>query len=67
MAELTNRAAYLRGLIDGMKINTEKDEGKLLGEIVDFLYDMSVEIEAIDDEQGFIADQIDEFCKLVGE
>ena len=70
MSELTYRAAYLRGLIDGMKINTEKDEGKLLGEIVDFLYDMSVEIEAIDDEQGFIADQIDELeeeVELIGD
>ena len=36
MAELTNRAAYLKGLADGMKLDTEKNEGKLLSEIIDF-------------------------------
>lgn len=60
MAEFTNRAAYLQGLADGMKLDTEKNEGKLLREIIDFLADMADEIEALDDEQGFIADQLDE-------
>ena len=60
MAEFTNRAAYLQGLADGMKLDTAKNEGKLLREIIDFLADIADEIEALDDEQGFIADQIDE-------
>ena len=60
MAEFTNRAAYLKGLADGMKLDTEKNEGKLLSEIIDLLADMADEIEALDDEQGFIADQLDE-------
>lgn len=60
MSELTNRAAYLKGLADGMKLNTETDEGKLLSEIIGFLNDAAAEIAAIDDEQGFIADKIDD-------
>ena len=60
MAEFTNRAAYLKGLADGMKLNTETNEGKLLNEIIDFLGDLSDMVEALDDEQGFIADQVDE-------
>lgn len=60
MSELTNRAAYLKGLADGMKLDKEKDEARLLVEIIDFLGDIADEIEAIDDEQGFIADVIDE-------
>jgi predicted nuclease with TOPRIM domain len=70
MAEFTNRAAYLKGLADGMKLDTEKNEGKLLSEIIDFLCDISAEIEALDDEQGFIADQIDELeeeVELIGD
>ena len=49
MAEMTNRAAYLKGLADGMRLDTEKNEGKLLSEIIDFLCDLSAEVEAIDD------------------
>lgn len=60
MSELTNRAAYLKGLADGMKLDKEKDETKLLVAIIDFLNDTAAEIEAIDNEQGFIADQLDD-------
>ncbi len=70
MSEFTNRAAYLKGLADGMKLDTETNEGKLLSEIIDFLGDISAEIEAIDDEQGFIADQLDELeeeVELIGD
>lgn len=60
MSELTKRAAYLKGLAEGMKIDTETNEGKLLSAIIDFLNDMADEVEAIDEEQGFIADVIDD-------
>ncbi len=70
MSEFTNRAAYLKGLADGMKLDTDKNEGRLLSEIIDFLGDLSAEIEAIDDEQGFIADQLEELeeeVELIGD
>ncbi len=60
MSELTNRAAYLKGLADGMKLDKEKDEARLLAEIIDFLSDIADQVEAIDDEQGFIADALDD-------
>ena len=60
MSELTNRAAYLKGLADGMKLDTDKNEGKLLGEIIEFLNSVAAEVEALDQEQGFIADKIDD-------
>ncbi len=69
MAELTNRAAYLKGLADGMKLDAEKNEGKLIAEIIDFLSDIAVEIESLDAEQGFLADQIedlDEEVEVIG-
>ncbi len=70
MSEFTNRAAYLRGLADGMKLDTETNEGRLISELLDFVGDLAAEIEAIDDEQGFIADQIDELeeeVELIGD
>lgn len=65
MSELTNRAAYLKGLADGMKIDKEKDEAKLLAAIIDFLGDIADKVDAIDDEQGFIADELDDVEEAV--
>ena len=33
--ELTEKAAYLKGLKDGLKLNTETAEGKLIGQYAD--------------------------------
>lgn len=60
MSELTNRAAYLKGLADGMKLDKETNEGKLLGEIISLLGDVANEINSLDEEQGFIADKLDD-------
>lgn len=60
MSELTNRAAYLKGLAEGMNLNKETNEGKLIAEIIEFLNDAAAEISALDNEQGFIADKIDD-------
>lgn len=65
MSNLTERAAYLKGLADGMKLDCESNEGKLLNEIITLLGDITGEIEAIDDEQGFIADKIDEIDESI--
>ena len=34
---LSERAAYLKGLKEGLKLNTETSEGKLLNEIIEML------------------------------
>ena len=65
MSELTNRAAYLKGLADGMKLATEQNECKLLAEIIDFLNDVAIDVESIDAEAGFLADKLDELDEEV--
>ena len=65
MSDLTNRAAYLQGLADGMKFDKNSDEAKLLNEIIALLGDITAEIEMIDDEQGFLADKIDEVDEAI--
>ncbi len=65
MSDLTNRAAYLKGLADGMKLDCDSNEGKLLNEIIALLGDITSEIEMIDDEQGFIADKIDDIDESI--
>lgn len=60
MSDITNRASYLKGLADGMNLDAEKDEVKLLHAVIDFLGNVADELEMLDEEQGFITDKIDE-------
>lgn len=65
MAELSNKAAYLKGLADGMKLDTESNEGKLINEIIALLGDVTDTVEALDDEAGFIADKLDDIDESI--
>lgn len=49
MSKLTDRVSYLRGLAEGMKLNTEKDANKLILEILNVLTDTAEALEAMDD------------------
>ena len=57
--EIIERVAYLKGLAEGMSLNTEKGEGKLLAAIIDVLEDIALELEDIQDEQAELADGLD--------
>ena len=41
----TEKVAYLKGLMEGMKLDTETNEGKLLSVIADILGDMAEDME----------------------
>ena len=45
--EITEKVAYLKGLMEGMKIDTETNEGKILSAMVDILEDIGLETGAI--------------------
>ena len=53
--EITEKVAYLKGLAEGMELDTEKKEGKLLSAIIDVLEDIALELEDIQDEQAELA------------
>lgn len=65
MSEISNRAAYLKGLADGLKLDTETTEGKLLDGILNLLGDMAEDLELIDSEQAFLADKIEEMEDVI--
>ena len=65
MSEISNRAAYLKGLADGLKLDKETTEGQLIDGILNLLTDMADELEMLDQEQGFIADKIDEMDEVI--
>ena len=57
---ITEKSAYLKGLMEGLKISTESDEGKLLSAVVDLLGDMTRKITDIEDTTIAISDELDE-------
>ena len=65
MSDISNRAAYLKGLADGLKLDTETNEGQLIDGILNLLTDMAEEMEMLNEEQGFIADKIDEIEDVI--
>ena len=56
---ITEKVAYLKGLAEGMKLDTDKNEGKLLAAIIDTLAEICDEIDALDDAQIELAEQLD--------
>ena len=58
MSDLTARAAYLKGLAEGMKLDTGTDEKKLLMAVIGVLEDYAKEIDGIDATCGFMSDSI---------
>lgn len=57
--EITEKVAYLKGLAEGMDLDTDKKVGKLLAAIIDTLDDMALELEDIKDEQAELAEGLD--------
>lgn len=57
--EITEKVAYLKGLAEGMELDTDKKEGKLLSAIIDVLEDIALELENIEDEQAELSEGLD--------
>jgi hypothetical protein len=57
---ISEKAAYIKGLMEGMKFNTETDEGKLIKNIVELLEDIALSVQDIEDETASMTDYIDE-------
>ena len=57
--EITEKVAYLKGLAEGMELNTEKKEGKLLAAIIDVLEDIALELSDIEDAQEELGEGLD--------
>jgi len=57
---ISEKSAYLKGLMDGMKLNTDSDEGKMIAAIVDMLGDLARKVTDIEDTTIAISDELDE-------
>ncbi len=57
---LSEKSAYLKGLMDGLKLDTDKAEGKMIAGIVDLLHDMTAAISDLEENAIAVSDELDE-------
>ncbi len=57
---VSEKAAYIKGLMEGMKFDTATDEGKLIKNIVDLLEDLALTVSDLEDETASLNDYVDE-------
>lgn len=59
MNTIMSKVSYLSGLVDGLDIDKNTKEGRILTEIVGVLKDMAVEISEISESQKIVQEYID--------
>ena len=57
---ISEKAAYLKGLMDGLNLDTEKAEGKMISAIVDLLGDVTRRLTDVEETTIAISDELDE-------
>ena len=57
---ISEKAAYLKGLMDGLNLDTEKAEGKMIAAIVDLMGDVTRRLADVEETTIAISDELDE-------
>ena len=57
---ISEKAAYLKGLMDGLNLDTEKAEGKMIAAIVELLGDVTRRLHDVEETTIAISDELDE-------
>ena len=57
--EITERVAYLKGLAEGLGLDTESKEGKIIAAMIDILDDVALELADMKDAQEELGDGLD--------
>ena len=57
---ISEKAAYLKGLMDGLDLDTGKAEGKMIASIVELLGDMAKRLSDVEETTIAISDELDE-------
>ena len=56
---ISEKSAYLKGLMDGLNLDTEKAEGKMIAAIVDLLGDVTHRLSDVEETTIAISDELD--------
>ena len=57
---ISEKAAYLKGFMDGLELDKEKPEGKMIERIVDLLCDVTKRLADVEETTIAISDELDE-------
>jgi Ran GTPase-activating protein (RanGAP) involved in mRNA processing and transport len=57
--EITERVAYLKGLAEGLSLDTESKEGKIIATMIDILDDIALELQDYQNQIIEISDGLD--------
>ena len=57
---ISEKAAYLKGLMDGLKLDTDKPEGQMIASIVELLGDVTTTLANVQETTIAISDELDE-------
>ena len=63
---IVEQAAYLKGMVAGLGIESDSQDGKLWGALTTLLSDMAHEIEDLQADNLDMADAMDEICEELG-
>ena len=64
---ISEKAAYLKGLISGMEYDVNTKEGKLFAGIIDLLEDISLSVLDLEDETATLGEYVEELDHDLGE
>ena len=67
MSIISEKVSYLRGLMEGMKLDQETNEGKLFAAIIDALDEISDEIEELNEDANDMMDMLDDISDQLSE
>lgn len=62
----SERASYIRGLVDGLELDPSAKETKVLNAMVELLDDLCLSIEELEDGVADLSDQVDEIDEDLG-
>ena len=64
---ISEKVAYLKGLMEGMKLDTDSGEGKLLHLVADVLGDVAEELEDVESDLCDLSEDIDAVSDALSE
>ena len=59
MMTVTEKVAYLKGLVEGLDFDADKKEAKVINAVLDVLEDLALAVSDLDDEMVVVTEQLD--------
>ena len=60
MMTVTEKVAYLKGLVEGLDFDKDDKETKVINAVLDVLEDLALAVSDLDDEMALVTEQLDE-------